>query len=81
MLLYIIVLKEDVILKIGNWLRDKRYNLNLTQKELSIALGLTVVTISNIENSKHCGRKSIYAMSRYFKVPIKELLDLRNENN
>lgn len=63
------------------WLRNKRYELELTQAELAKVLGLTPVTVSNIETGKYCGRKSIYALSRFFKVSIKELLDLKNEDN
>lgn len=68
-------------MKLGMWLRNKRYELELTQAELAKVLGLTPVTISNIETGKYCGRKSIYAISRFFKVSIKELLDLKHEDN
>lgn len=61
-------------MNVGKYVRKERIKRGMTQKELAYALSLTDVTISNIENNKHIGRKSIYAISKYFGIGVDELI-------
>jgi transcriptional regulator with XRE-family HTH domain len=64
-----------MIITIGDKLRLLRYERNITQKEVSLATGLKVVTIGRIENSVGGVRKnSIEKLTNYYGLTIDDLL-------
>jgi transcriptional regulator with XRE-family HTH domain len=64
-----------MIITIGDKLRLLRYERNITQKEVSLATGLKVVTIGRIENSVGSVRKnSIEKLTNYYGLTIDDLL-------
>lgn len=59
----------------GAWLRKKRKECNLTQKQLSAETGLSVRTIRRIENNDlHMSYKKYLALVDYFHVSFDEML-------
>jgi transcriptional regulator with XRE-family HTH domain len=56
------------------WLKEQRYDLGLTQRELANLLGLTEETINYFENGKRTpGLQALKKLSDFFGVSIYEL--------
>jgi transcriptional regulator with XRE-family HTH domain len=66
---------------LGQFLRTYRNDYALTQTDLGLLLGITKVTISNIENNKiRAGSKVIKSISNNLEIELLEVVKL-NENN
>ena len=66
---------------LGQFLRTYRNDHALTQTDLGLLLGITKVTISNIENKKiRAGSKVIKSISNNLEIELLEVVRL-NENN
>lgn len=63
--------------------KEERKNLALTQAEFAKKLGLTAVSICQIENGKIMGSTVIKKLSKYFKLQTREIryLMLKKEEN
>ena len=67
--------------RLGNFIKQKRLDEALTQQELAEQLGLTSVTISNLENGQKVGSKTLKALSKKFGIETKVLRRMQYENN
>ncbi len=69
--------------KLAGLVRERRKDEAMTQEEFAKVLGLTSVTISNLENGQHVGPKSLRALSKHLGIGTKQLrrLMLTDEDN
>lgn len=69
--------------KIGELIKNRREELDITQKKLAGLLGVTHATISRWESGKtqDIKRAQIYLLSKYLYIPIDTLLGLSNETS
>lgn len=66
---------------LGDYIREYRKSHALSQNDLGIILGVTKVTISNIENYKiKVGTRTLKSISLKLNIDILEAVKL-NENN
>ena len=62
-----------------NRLKEYRSKANMTQRELAAIAGITLITISNIENNRKEPKISTaIAISKALNVGLKELWDVEN---
>lgn len=62
-----------------NRLKEYRNKANMTQRELAAIAGITLITISNIENNRTEPKISTaIAISKALNVGLKELWDVEN---
>lgn len=66
--------------KLSNFIREKRLDEALTQQQFADIVGITNVTLSNLENGRPVGSKTIKKLSDFTGVPTKTLRRLMNEN-
>ena len=68
--------------KLAVLVRERRKDEALTQEEFAKVLGLTSVTISNLENGQQVGPKVLRALSKHLDIGTKQLRRLMlHENN
>ena len=69
--------------KLGSFVKEKRLDLGLSQNEFANRVGVSYVTINNIENSHKCGLISLRKLSQALNVETKELRSMmvKHENN
>lgn len=65
--------------KLGLFIREKRLNLALTQKEFAERLGISNVTLSKIERGGRIGSMVLKLLSKYFSVSTKLLREMMVE--
>lgn len=65
--------------KLGLFIREKRLNLALTQKEFAERLGISNVTLSKIERGGRIGSMVLKSLSKYFSVSTKLLREMMVE--
>lgn len=58
---------------LGNYVRNERMNMGMSQKEFGRYLGISYVSISNLEKSHKCGLSILKKLSKYLNVSIEEL--------
>lgn len=66
--------------KVGELIKTRREELNITQKKLAGLLGVTHSTVSRWESGyiKEIKRAQIYLLSKYLYIPIDTILGLSN---
>ena len=66
--------------KIGELIKQRREELNITQKKLAGLLGVTHSTVSRWEGGqiKDIKRAQVYLLSKYLYIPIDTLIGLSN---
>jgi len=62
--------------KLGLWVKDKRLNASLNQKEYAEKIGITDVTLSKIENSGHVSGRTLRKLSEFFNINTKILREM-----
>lgn len=69
--------------KIGELIKTRREELNITQKKLAGLLGVTHSTVSRWESGyiKEIKRAQIYLLSKYLYIPIDTIIGLSNETS
>lgn len=69
--------------KVGELIKTRREELNITQKKLAGLLGVTHSTVSRWESGyiKEIKRGQIYLLSKYLYIPIDTILGLSNETS
>lgn len=69
--------------KVGELIKIRREELNITQKKLAGLLGVTHSTVSRWESGyiKEIKRAQIYLLSKYLYIPIDTILGLSNETS
>lgn len=69
--------------KIGELIKERREELNITQKKLAGLLGVTHSTVSRWESGyiKEIKRAQIYLLSKYLYIPIDTIIGLSNETS
>lgn len=69
--------------KLGSFVKEKRLDLGLSQNEFANHVGVSYVTINNIENNHKCGLISLRKLSQALKVETKELRSMmvKHEDN
>jgi transcriptional regulator with XRE-family HTH domain len=65
---------------LGEYVKERRLNAGMSQTDLADELGLSITTIVNIERDKTAGLKSLNALAEYFKVDVKMLRALYENN-
>lgn len=55
-------------------LKKLRMKSKLTQEKLAFLTGLSVKTISNIENGKECNTKTLKRLADFFEIGVEELI-------
>ena len=55
-------------------LKELRLKSKLTQEKLAFLTGISVKTISNIENNKECSTRVIKRLADFFEVEINEII-------
>jgi len=65
---------------LGEYVKERRLNAGLSQTDLADELGLSITTVVNIEQNKTAGLKSLNALANYFKVDVKMLRALYENN-
>lgn len=78
----------EYVNKLGLFVKDKRKDLALTQKEFAEKVKISDVTLSYIERGYHIGSFTLRKLSTYFNVSTKVLREMmlfemedNNENN
>jgi transcriptional regulator with XRE-family HTH domain len=59
--------------KLSGFVRERRLDEAMTQQQFSEKIGITSVTLSNLENGKTIGSRTLRILSLYFSVPTKLL--------
>lgn len=69
--------------KVGELIKTRREELNITQKKLAGLLGVTHSTVSRWESGyiKEIKRAQIYLLSKYLYIPIDTIIGLSNETS
>lgn len=69
--------------KVGELIKERRDELNITQKKLAGLLGVASSTISRWEGGqiRDIKRAQIYLLSKYLYIPIDTILGLSNETS
>lgn len=69
--------------KVGELIKERRDELNITQKKLAGLLGVANSTISRWEGGqiRDIKRAQIYLLSKYLYIPIDTILGLSNETS
>lgn len=63
---------------IGTYLRELRFNENMTQTDVSIETGLHKNTISNAENAKNMNVLTILILCEFYGITTSELFSIIN---
>lgn len=58
---------------LGNYVRNERKNMGLSQKEFGKYIGVSYVSISNLEKNHRCGLLILRKLSKYLNISIEEL--------
>lgn len=69
--------------KVGELIKTRREELNITQKKLAGLLGVAHSTVSRWESGyiKEIKRAQIYLLSKYLYIPIDTIIGLSNETS
>lgn len=69
--------------KVGELIKERRDELNITQKKLAGLLGVASSTISRWEGGqiRDIKRAQIYLLSKYLYIPIDTIIGLSNETS
>lgn len=67
--------------KLGTLVRERRKDEAMTQEEFAKVIGLTSVTISNLENGQKVGPKTLKAISAHLGIGTKNLRRLMMDEN
>jgi DNA-binding XRE family transcriptional regulator len=70
---------QKIIKTVSTYLRELRYNENLTQNQVSEETGLHRNTLGNIENSKPCSIKSILILCDFYQISPAYLFSIIDE--
>lgn len=63
--------------KFKYWLEEERLNRGLTQRDLAKALGVSFITIHNLESGKTLPRiNTLNIISKFFEISIKEIREM-----
>lgn len=62
--------------KLGTFVKNKRKDLAMTQKDFALKLKISDVTLSNIENGYQVGSLVIRKLSNYFNVSTKVIREM-----
>lgn len=69
-------------MKLGEFIKEKRLDLGLSQAEFGKKIGVSYVTINNIENQNKCGLITMRKLSKELEVSTKDLRAMMiHENN
>ncbi len=64
-------------LTLGGFVREKRLKLGMAQPEFARDVGLTIVTISQVENGKRIGLNVQKKLAKYFEMTPGQIRDLQ----
>jgi len=62
--------------KLGDFIRNKRKNLALTQIEYADKIGITAVTLSKIENGEEIGSNVLKKLAEFTNISPKVLREM-----
>lgn len=68
-------------MKLGEFVKEKRLDLGLSQAEFGTHVGVSYVTINNIENKNKCGLITMRKLSKSLEITTKELRAMMNDEN
>jgi transcriptional regulator with XRE-family HTH domain len=68
--------------KLARYVKNKRLDAGLSQRQYARIIGVTSMTLSNIENGRHVGTSTIRKLSEHFILQTKTLRGMMiNEDN
>lgn len=69
--------------KLGNYVKEKRLDLGLSQNEFGDYVGVSYITIHNVETQSKCGLATLRKLSKALDVDTKDLraMMVQNEDN
>lgn len=78
---------KEVKVKIGEWCKQKRQDYDLSQEELSEALGMSRITLVKVESGKNVNIDTLLKVANHFDALhtifqlIKQDIDKNNQNS
>jgi transcriptional regulator with XRE-family HTH domain len=70
--------------KLGLFVREKRLSQAFTQEQMARKIGITSVSLSNLENGKHIGSNILRKLASHFNVStrlLREMMLIKIEEN
>ena len=62
--------------KLGLFVREKRLSQAMTQQQMAKKIGITVVSLSNLENGKHIGTNILRKLASHFNISTRLLREM-----
>lgn len=62
--------------KLGSYVKERRKDLALSQEDMAKVIGITNVTLCNLENGKQVGSNTIRKLSAYFHISTRDIRNL-----
>ena len=67
-------------MKLGDFVKEKRLNLSMSQTDFGEHIGVSFVTINNIEKKHYCGLKTLRILSENLNVTTEKLREMMVEH-